>query len=376
MIRVLYILPSINKANGVNKFVYNYLSKINNKNFHFEILTQESRSIDFAKKYEDIGVKVHTLPSFKKHSFFKNINNIKSFFKANDSYDIVHCNVVNYGAFYLRAAKKNGSNIRILHSHATKSSDKIISKIRNFFLEPVAKYYANEYAACSVLAAKHLFRNKKFKLIYNAMDVTAIQNKLYSCDINTNFLTLSKGKKVIGFVGRLVKQKNPLFIVEIAYKLKLIYKNFIILIIGTGILEEKMKEEIVKANMNEHFFFLGEIEDAKPYYNYMDCFILPSIFEGLPLVAIEAQLSGLPCLISAKVTNEVKISHTCKLINIDSAEIWATEIVNSFNEHKILPYAQEYDIHYAKEDLINYYKLLLKKYNNSVLERSEKNEKQ
>ena len=368
-IKVLYILPSINKANGVNKFVYNYLSQINDSNFEFEILTQESRSIDFAKKYEDIGVKVHTLPSFKQHSFFKNVNNIYSFFKLNKSYNIVHCNVVNYGAFYLRAAKKNGSNIRILHSHATKSSDKMISKSRNFFLEPIAKYYANEYAACSMLAGRYLFKNKQFKLIYNAMDITAIQNKLYSCDINTNFLALSQGKKVIGFVGRLVRQKNPLFIIEIARKLKQIYKNFVFLIIGIGTLEKNMKEEIIKTGMNEHIFFLGEIEDAKPYYNYMDCFILPSIFEGLPLVAIEAQLSGLPCLISSKITKEVKISPTCKLMNIDSAENWAIEIVNSFTKQKVFPYAHEYDINYAKEDLINYYKLLLKKHNDIVLER-------
>ena len=362
-IKVLYILPSINKANGVNKFIYNYLSHLNDDKYKFEILTQESRTIDFAKNYERIGVKVHILPSFKKNNIFTNLKNIRLFFKQSDKYDIVHCNVVNYGAFYLHEAKKKGSKIRILHSHATKSSDKLISKIRNFFLEPIAKHYANEFAACSIMAGEYLFKKKQFHLIYNAMDIDYIQKNIFSNSIDANFLTISHTKKVIGFVGRLVKQKNPLFIVKIAHELSLIYKNFIILIIGTGQLEHEMINEINKNHLNQYFYFLGEVEDATPYYHYMDCFILPSIFEGLPLVAIEAQLSGLPCLISEQVTNEVKISPLCELLSIKYPDIWANKIIDCFSMEKKYTYVQKYDINYAKNDLLKYYNYLLKKHN-------------
>lgn len=354
--KILYIVPSVNPTSGVSKFLYNYLETINKNLFTCEILSPISRNTDFVKEYTKLGVKVHFISSPKNNlKQFK--KDIKTFFDTHNDYDIVHCNVTNTGYFYLKEAKKHKIPIRILHSHATKSSDKFLSKIRNAIITPFVKRYSTNYAACSNMAGKYLFKNKDFFLIHNAMDISKfdsldiIQQQELKQSLNI------KNELIIGFVGRLVQQKNPFFLIEIAKSLLNLNKtDFKFLIIGTGVLENEFKQQIVKNNLSNYFVCVGEVLDATKYYSIMDCFVLPSLFEGLPLVAIEAQLSKLPCLLSNEITSEVIISNQSYLLSIDNSSIWASKIINvNKNVDTINIKSDDYNINIAVKNLENYY---------------------
>lgn len=361
MIKILYILPSINKANGVNKFVFNYVKFMDKDIFQCEVLVPHSRTDDFSKEYEKIGIKVHFLPKISELNYFNLKKQIFNFFKLNHYYDIVHCNVVNIGYYYLKYAKVFGIKVRILHSHSSMSSDKLISKFRNFIISPFSIKNATNFVACSNIAGKYLFKNKKFELIENAMDVTKYTYSELNKEFVLNKYPTLQNKKIIGFVGRLSRQKNPFFMIKIAQKL--IKKNikFIFLVVGTGVLEKKIKEEINKYNLNEYFMLLGEVNDASIFYSCMNCFILPSLYEGLPLVAIEAQLSGIPSILSKNISEEVIIGDHIKLLDIKNIDSWISNIEKSFNETIKTPsYSKKYDIRFAVIKLQDYYLKIVK----------------
>lgn len=327
-ISILMIVDNLNKCDGIASYVMNYYKEINHQKYNIDFLVSKYNNnidVEYKKIIEDNGGKLILKNNISSKSILKELNNIDTFFK-NNKYDIIHCHIINMGYFYLRYAKKNNINVRILHSHSTFLwYNNILKFLRNKIFTWLALKNANVYFACSDMAGKFLFKNKKYYLIKNAIETKRfkydeeIRNK-YRNDLKIN------NKKVYGHVGRFNVQKNHIFLLEVFEKIAKDDQNAILLLVGKGELENDIRRIIKERKLEDKVIILGERNDVNNLFQAIDIFLLPSLFEGLPLVGIEAQMTDLQCIFSSKITKEVKLLNKTIFVDIKSSDDWVNEI--------------------------------------------------
>lgn len=348
-IKILQIVPSLSMANGVAACICNYFINMDKTNFEFTFATLNDRDHGRYKIIEDNGGKIVEL--YRNCNIFQYIKKIDDFFK-NNKFDIVHCNVANTGVIFLYFAKKYNVKVRILHSHATSSSDKFLNKIRNDIILIFTKRFANEYFACSEAAGSAMFGRKKYFVLNNCVDYQkfkydeTLRKKLRKkYNVESDF--------VIGNIGRLCNQKNQKFLIKLLTKLP----NCKLMIIGNGPLENYLTEYACKMGVQNRIIFTGGISNTNEMYNVFDVFAMPSIYEGLPVVGVEAQANGLPCIFSVNITKEVEINSNVKFLNFNY-EIWASKILNSkrISENQNIFLSSRFNINGAVKLLENKYK--------------------
>lgn len=355
--RILYVVKNMRLANGVTSYAMNYYRKL---------VCTEDVKIDFlvvndigSPYYDEIRAnesKIYLLPSYRKNIFATVLFLIKLF--QNEKYDIVHSHVLNSGSIILKLAKHYEVPVRILHAHATKSGDTKLKELRNKFFISISLANANAYFACSKLAGDYLYGKRKYTVIYNAVDFNKYQFNQQCRDFIREEYSVQKCL-IVTTVGRFTKQKNPFFIVDIVCSLKNKIKSFKFWWFGNGILEDEVKAYAKEKGADDCIVFFGANDKANEFYSSADVFILPSLFEGLPVVGIEAQISGLPCIFSDAITKEVQISSFCEFIPIDSADFWAKKIIEICNKDRMANIASVKKDNY---DIEMQYSILLKKY--------------
>lgn len=359
-IKVLYIVPSLNVVDGISSYAMNYYRNMKNISVDF-LITSTLDETEYSKEVIDSGNKVYYIKSNEIKKIYSTCKKIDAFFKEKaHSYDIVHCHVASLGIFYLYYAKKYGIAIRIIHSHATKSADTLLHKIRNDVSSVLTINFATDYAACSIAAGEALFGNKKFEMIRNGIDV---QKFSFSLETRTKYRKLLniENKFVIGTVGRLCNQKNQNFLIGVALELKKMKQNFVIIIVGNGPLEGTLTDLIAENQLEDYIMLLGKRNDVKELYNAMDIFVLPSLFEGLPIVGIEAQCNGLKCIFSDKITREVNVSKDCSFLEIDKDNKWAQELLKYIGTERKEYDMSEYNIKNCSKKLEQYYLKMLER---------------
>lgn len=324
-INILQIVPSLSLANGVAAYISNYFINMDKKNIKmtFLVLNEDNRG-----RYEEIeynGGEIVEL--FREKNIINYLKKIDLFFKEN-KFDIVHCHSPNYGAFFLKYAKKYGIKTRILHSHANKSADKLTHAIRNKLIIPFAVKYANEYFACSKEAGDFLFKKKKYTILNNAINLEKFvfsnqTRKEYRKKLNL------ENKFVIGSFGRLCPQKNQLFSLDILKQIIELKKDAVLLLVGDGDMKEKILSKAKKLNIQDKVIFLGNRNDIDKLYNCLDTFLLPSTYEGLGIVLIEAQANGLNCFTSLDLVPQVaNVASLIEYIPLkNNPKEWADKII-------------------------------------------------
>lgn len=328
--KVLYVVPNLRISQGVASYAMNYYRNIDKNKIHIDFFLIRSIETPYYDEIKSYGGKIYILPDYKK-SIKKAFKYIDCILKE-EKYDIIHCNVVNSGIPFLYYAKKNKVLVRILHSHGTKSAEKKWKEIRNNLLSPISKYYANTFFACSKLAGDYLFKDKSYTVINNAIN---IERFIYNEDIRNKLRKelQVENRFVLGTVGRLCEQKNPGFAMKVFSQLLKIKPEAVYLWIGTGPLDNKIKEYAHNLGIEKSVFFLGNREDVNELYQAIDVFFLPSIYEGLPVAGMEAQISGLPMVVSDTITKEMDITDTVRYIPLNqSLDQWADEIINAFKQ--------------------------------------------
>ena len=276
-----------------------------------------------------------------KMSFREDLNlprfrrDLENFFKTHHEYRIVHCHAYTIGYFCLKAAKEAGVPVRIAHSHNNET-------VRNMAYWPKLimqrKYtqYATDLFACSEEAGRYLFKEKNFQILKNGIDSHKfIANEKIRVEIRKELGI--DGKFVIGHVGRLHAQKNHEFLIDVFKKIKEKRPDAELILVGTGPLEKKLKESVTEIGLNNCIHFLGNRNDMNKIYQAMDVFIFPSLFEGLGIVAIEAQAAGIPIICSEGLPPEVNITPIFRKLKLaEGAEKWAgkaLEISQSSEAH-------------------------------------------
>lgn len=360
-IRVLQVLDKLNHESGVSAVVMNYYRVMNKEEFHIDFMVNE---LPDSKLYDEItaaGGKVFQMPSLNVKNLFRYQMELKGFFKKQEGYHIVHGHVANAAAFYMKAAKKRNIAVRILHSHNTEAADIFWKKYRNRILSHIGIKMSNYYAACGKKAAEYLFSSQdNVMIIPNAVDVykfkfhPEIRNKMRE--------QYRLGRQiVIGHIGRFCPQKNQKFLIAILEILIKRDQRYHLLLIGEG--EEKGKIEcfVKEKRLGNHVTFTGAVENVENYYQMMDCFVLPSIFEGAPLVGVEAQYNGLPCLLSSAITKEISSLQTTYLELEKGCELWAESIERICSYGRIEPALKGFNLEEEGKRLEYYYRTLGKK---------------
>lgn len=362
--RILYVVKNLRVSNGVSSYIMNYYREIIKKgNIQIDFLVVSDVGSPYYDEIKDNGSNIYYLPSFK--HVFKILKFLKNIFK-NNNYNILHSNVFNSNFLIAYIAKKYNVPVRILHSHATSNGDSLLKKIRNKPFQFFSIHYSNYLFACSNMAGKCIYKNKKFYVVNNAIDLDKFRYNDNLRNKIRKYEKINDEQIVIATVGRITEQKNPYFILDIIKELYKKERNFIFWWFGSGNLDRNIRRKAEEMNIEHLIKFYGSINDVFNYYSAMDIFILPSLYEGLPVVGIEAQANGLKCFFSNSITNEVKMIESTIFLPINSPKEWSKLIFEFkdryyerfINDKKL---QKNYNIKSLSNNLIKKYVELLEK---------------
>ena len=323
MIRILQVVNNMHRA-GLETMLMNYYRNIDRECVQFDFLVHRDGKSDYDDEILSLGGKIYHAPRLFPQNYPRYFRYLKKFFAEHPEYKVIHSHIDSMSYLPLLAAKKAGVPVRIAHSHNTS-----IDKDYKYLLKQIFRFQMNQVAnyrfACGEKAGEFLFRGKPFQVIPNAIDTSLFLFSEKMRSEKRRELGV-ESEIVIGHVGRLSYQKNHKFLIEIFQCFQKKHRNSILLLIGTGEKEEKIRTQIKSLNLENHVQMLGSRSDVNELYQAMDLFLLPSYFEGIPVTGIEAQMSGLPCLFSDKVPGETQYTSPCRFLSLkNSPEIWADE---------------------------------------------------
>lgn len=320
---------------GVEAVVMNYYRNIDRSKIQFDfICDNDSTNIPY-EEIEKLGGKVILVPPYQK--LLDYLKELRTILKENN-YKIVHSHINTLSVFPLYAAKSAGVPVRIAHSHSTTNKAEWKKNLMKQALRPFSKTFATDYFCCSELAGRWLFGDKEYDkknvfLLNNAID---IEKFTYNEDIHNSKreeLGIDEDTLVIGHIGRFVKQKNHDYLIDIFNEVHKKKNNSVLVLAGQGPLMDEIKEKVNSLNLTDSVKFLGQRNDANELYQAFDIFLLPSLYEGLPVVGVEAQAAGLLCVLSSDMTKETKVLDTTTFVSLDkSASEWADIIINSYDK--------------------------------------------
>lgn len=365
--RVLHIFTNPHLTNGATMFEFRVSQLLKKDGIYFDYLVTDQAENKEIEQYKSLGSNIYKLPIDKKHGLFiRELKINREYFKffKNHDYDIVYADTENsLRAIHLLMAKLAGIPTRVVHSHNTNLQteskiSKIISRIiRHFFL-----FSATDYFACSDMAAewlfpKSIFKKKKYTLLTNGVDL-----KTFKFDEKTRIrmrekYDISLSDIIIGNVGRFMPQKNHKYMMSIFNEVVKKVPNVKLMLIGSGPLEQEIREIVKDYNLNDAVIFVGTTNNIVDYYQMMDLFLMPSLFEGLPITGIEAQANGLPCLFSDSITRELaitKLANYCALS--EKEEVWRDKIIELLSVGRQDCSEEIINAGYSIYDTVNYLK--------------------
>ncbi len=354
----------IDGKGGVDNYLINFLEAVHGEHIQVDFLSNVENA-ELCRKLKQYNTRVFCVARLWKP--LTQYRQVKTLIQR-EGYDIVYLNLSTaIECITALAAKQCNVPRRIIHSHSSgnnleskgkRTAYDVLHRICRLFLYCTA----NEYYACSKKAGEWMFPRKitesgNFHLIYNAVDREKFQ---FHPEIRRK-LRNEMGLEdclVIGHVGSFCYQKNHNFLIRIFDAIYKKNEKAVLLLVGEGERFEKIQKQVEELGLREHVQFLGWRNDVADLMQVMDVFLLPSNFEGLPTVGIEAQCTGLPCVFSSQITEETVISDRCRFISLKKApEEWANDILNieKKDRRQVLfnQQVEEYGLEKQKEVLKN-----------------------
>lgn len=334
-------------ANGIETFLVNVLKKIDKTKYDITVIIAIDEGVYclHEKTVTDLGIRVIHAGDLdapkKKLEYIKNVKRILS----SEHFDIAHSNMDLLNGITLTIAKRCGVPVRICHAHNSKSqydpkgrlawAKRLIQKTYRRVMRQLIVSSSTELLACSDVAAEYFYGGRSSTLIYNGIDIGSFKmpdgfdKKAY-----TESFSGTTDAKLIVSVGRLSMQKNPLLAVEIIAELAKLRNDFRYIWVGGGELENDAKNKAKQLNVSDKIVFTGVRTDVKEILACCDCFLMPSLFEGLPFSLVEAQAAGLTCIVSDVVTKEANVGLTEYFPLESGAASWAELINRTLDEPK------------------------------------------
>lgn len=326
-IRVLHVVGQLDRG-GTETLLMNMLRVLDRSRFQFDFVEQTQKRCDYDDEIEALGGRLYRCPTI----YLKSLSSYRSwwrdFFLAHPEYRIVHGHSRGSAPIYLREANR-AERITIMHCHSVSFDEgRLPGPIRYVWQIPL-RWIADYNFACSRGAGVSQFgRNGRFEIIKNG-----IIPELYAWDPEIRAKVRKelgvKDSLVLGNVARIEKQKNHGFLLQIFQEIKRIHPNSKLLIAGKGSKEAEIRAKAAEYGVLEDVIFVGARDDVYNYYQAMDVFVLPSLFEGFPLVLVEAQSSGVPCFVSDTVTQEAAVTDLVRFLPLSMPPgQWAEEILS------------------------------------------------
>lgn len=366
--KILQIVGEIN-GGGVGAVVLSYLSHMNLTNIKCDVIAfriKDRQHQLLENEFRDIGCNViymdHRNTGYVKH--FRAFRRILEMGR----YDAVHCHFGIWSTPYLLEAANLGIKIRIAHSHVANDEYGRIKQTLLNLTKPLLNCCVTDRMACGYDAGKYLWNNKKFVVLNNAIEIEKFQyNEALRKEYRSKF-KIDEHSVVLGNVGRFSYQKNQWFLVHLYENLKKYSDNIKLILIGEGEEYKEIECYVKKKKLEESILLLGLRKDVAALFQMIDVFLLPSRYEGLPVVAIEAQCAGVPCVLSDKITKEVVIRKNLMMLPIEPEneciETWGKKIVELVVNNSVYDDRKRsgdevriagYDIHAEAEKLRQFY---------------------
>ena len=329
---------------GVEAVTINYYRNIDKNKVQLDFICDEDSTNIPYEEIEEMGGKVIIIPSYSKP--FKYHKELKRVLKEGN-YKIIHSNINTLSVFSLFAAKCAGVPVRIAHSHSTTNKKEKKKNLMKQVLRPFSKVFATDYMCCSELAGRWLFGNKEYDkgnvyLLNNAIDLDKFKYNESLRKKKRKELGIKDDAIVIGHIGRFVAQKNHDYLIDIFNEIHKKNNNSVLLLAGQGPLMEDIKNKVKELNLEDSVKFLGQRNDANELYQAFDVFLLPSLYEGLPVVGVEAQAAGLLCYLSDDMTKETKVLDITKFMSLNNTpEEWANNILDDVKKYKRIDTSKE-----------------------------------
>lgn len=325
-LRVLHFQGRMGKG-GAETFMMNAYRNIDRSKIQFDFLIYDDFKdvTPYHQEIKALGGNIYIVPNPNKH-IVSYIRTVKKLLK-DKNIDIVHSEIFFGGGINLWIAKKVGIKKRIVHSHATsdgKGNRFPLPIVRKLF-HHLIKNNATDYLACSNEAGIGLFgTNQPFIFVPNGIDLGKYRTVPESKEQLKKALAIPEDAFVVGNIGRFEEQKNHVFLLDIFEEVVKKTPNSHLVLIGTGSLLEAIKNKVENKSYSEKVSFLGERNDIPELLKTMDVFLLPSLYEGLPIVAVEAQAANLKLVLSEEVSKETQLSENVQFVSLNKgSEEWA-----------------------------------------------------
>ena len=354
MKRVLHIVGNMNMG-GQETFIMNLYEHIDRSKIQFDFVVHSNEEGYYDKKIKELGGRIYRIQPISKNPI-KSMIQLGHIIKEN-KYDILHRHTASsIIAIELIVAKILKVKKIIVHAHSNFSENKLLHKI----FRPILNLFANYKMACSKEAARWLFGNRQLSsviIINNGIDLTEF---LYNNEIRQKIRRKYKVEKniIIGHVGRFECEKNHEFVIEIFSKIIKSDNRYRLWLIGEGSLKKEIEQKAKKMGIYKYVNFFGIVDNVNELLQGMDVFIFPSIYEGLGISFIEAQVSGLKCIVSENIQQEAIITNEVVKINLKEKKLWCEEIEKTTVENRKI----KIDEQISKFDINNTSKKLEKIY--------------
>ena len=367
MERIAVIMGKMHSG-GKKNLVMEYYRNIDRSQIQFDfICDSDSNAIPY-EEIQTLGGRVYEVSPYQ--HIFKNMKEIYGICKKN-KYKIIHGYNGTMNIFAMLAGALAGVPIRINESISMAHRNDKKTVLKNI-LKPFSKCFSTHYMANGEACGKYQFGQKAFDNNKVVIFKTVIDTEINTFDTEVREKTRKEyhlqDNIVIGHIGRLTEQKNTLFLIDIFDEIYKKEPRSKLLIIGDGNLKDEMLAKIKKMHLEDVVLYLGRREDVQPFYNAMDCFLLPSLYEGLPVVGVEAETCGLPVIFSSEIPEESSICDDLGcFISLDkSSEYWAEITLELINKNMPIRTSRKecvksagFDSNNEGKKLLMYYKELL-----------------
>ncbi len=322
--RVLQVVTKMDRG-GLETFVMNMYRKMDRDRVQFDFLCHRDGRFAYDGEIESLGGRIYQVPRCNPFDP-RYLRSVDSFFAAHP-YRVVHSHIDCMSALPLAAAARHGAVVRIAHSHNSRQ-DKDFKYPLKMVCKRFIRREATDLFACGVEAGRWMFGTDNFTVIRNAIDVDAYAFDEARRERKRSELGIDPSALVVGHVGRFDPVKNHAFILEVFAELLRNHPGAVLLLAGDGGLRVDMERRASEFGMAGSVRFLGVRSDVPDLMQAMDVFLMPSIYEGLPLVLIEAQASGLLCLISEQIPFDCDIvpNGVARLSLSEGANVWAQRL--------------------------------------------------
>lgn len=326
--KILHYIPGF-YIGGIESLFLDLIKYIDKEKYEIYLLTERELTNETEKILIDTEVKVLRNTYSIKKSPFKYLKEMYKILKVNN-WDLLHLHI-SYGRDFMIYFAKYLKIRIIMHAHTTNLGWD--SKLgRMIFLNFISKKDI-EFLACSQEAGRYFYsKNLNYKVITNGIDFLKFA---FNQKIKNKYIKKFKleNKKIIGMIGRISYQKNQRFAIDILEKLKILDENYVLLLIGNEADEKGIPQLVKERELEEKVIFLGARTDIKELLSLLDIYLMPSRYEGLSVGLLEAQASGVQCLISDTITPKNIITNNVKILSLnDKPEIWAEEIIKLYKK--------------------------------------------